>query len=110
MNIEIKTQADVDKVQKEFDDLLAVCKSQKIELSKNGLLMVEANRQINTLTELAISLSDTLKATHSVLGRKKDMFKGDDEMTVILNSLATFVLSSGAIKLGVVSNATDTEL
>ena len=94
-----------EELQKAFDDLTDACKKQKAQLKENVDVIEEAKKQIMNLTAGSIGLADTLKAVNSLLSRKKDLFKDDVEMNELLNSLATFVVSAGSIKLGVLSNA-----
>lgn len=92
-------------IQQSIDELVSVCNDQKKQLQQNINTISEAHQHIEKLTETSVGLSDSLKAIHLILGKKQDLFKGDDEMKEIMNTLSTFVLGSGAIKLGVLSNA-----
>jgi hypothetical protein len=107
LNIENKEEArkQLKVIQKEINSLVEVCNLQKTQLQENLTTMTDAEEQIKKLTDTAVGLSDSLKAIHQILGKKSDMFEGDVEMKAIIDSLATFVLGSGAIKLGVISNA-----
>jgi len=111
INLNNKEQAkeEVKKIQKAIDDLLGVCNDQKTQLQENVKVINEAEEHIKNLTDTSIGLSDSLKAIHQILGRKKDLFEGDEEIKAIMDTLSTFVLGSGAIKLGVLSNKKDKE-
>jgi len=62
-------------------------------------------KQIITLNKTSIDLTQALKGIHLTLGAKKDLWKDDMDMDILMTTLSTFVLSSSAIKAGVVSNA-----
>ena len=109
INLEIENKeeakAQLKIIQTAIDDLVNACNEQKKQLEENVKTITDAEELITNLTNTSVGLSDSLKAIHLVLGRKKDMFKGDVEMEAIIDELAKFVLGSGAIKLGVISNA-----
>ena len=111
LNIENKEEAkaQLKVIQKSIDELVDVCSEQKKQLQENIKTISEAEDHIKNLTDTSVGLSDSLKAIHTILGKKKDMFEGDEEMKAIMDSLATFVLGSGAIKLGVISAAKEME-
>lgn len=69
------------------------------EANENAAAFEKQNKE---LLEGSISMTETMKAIFSVLGQKKDLWKNDADMKIIMDSLATFVLSSGAIKMGVI--------
>jgi len=98
-----------EEVQKEFDALTDACNKQSTELKANGVAMEEAKMQIVNLTAGSVGLAGTIKAIHLLLGRKSDLFKDDKQMNELMREIATFVVSSGAIKLGVLSHAMDKE-
>ena len=85
-------------IQQQFDELLTVMKEQEKQLKENVIAM-------ENLTTTSVDLSDTIKNINIVLGSKKDLWAGDEVMNDLMNKLAHFVMSSGAIKLGVISNA-----
>lgn len=68
-------------------------------------LAEEYQKQTAILTKSNIDLMQALKNVHSVLGAKSDMFKGDEDFKVLMDSLATFVLGSSAIKAGVLNES-----
>ena len=107
INLKNKEQAaqEIKKVQTAIDELLDVCNQQKTQLQENIKTISEAEAHSKTLENSAVDMSDAMKAIHRILQSKKELFEGDQEMKAVLDSLATFVVSSGAIKLGVISNA-----
>lgn len=109
LNNKEKAAEEIKKIQKAIDDLIGVCKSQEQQLKDNVKVINEAEEHINTLQKTAVDLSDALKAVHRILQSKKEMFGTDKEIKELLDMLATFVVSSGAIKLGVISHAQDQE-
>ena len=70
-------------------------------------VLVNGVTHIGDTTDLTSALLDatgTIKVIFSLLGQKKDLFKNDTEMKELMDNLATFVLSPGVIKLGIMSN------
>ena len=96
-------------IQGAMDDFVDVINKQSAQLKENVVSIDEAKKQIVNLTAGSVGLADTIKAIHLLLGRKKDLFKDDKQMNELMNELATFVVSSGAIKLGVLSHAMEGE-
>jgi len=108
MKIEIdenNPQESVKKIQEAFDELVDVINQQKQNLLDNAKVIDDAKEQIENLTKSTIGFSDSLKGIHMTLQSKKDLFKDDMEMNELLTTLSTFVVSSAAVKLGVISNA-----
>lgn len=95
----------VKQIQDSIDELVLANTELKAQLNYNLEVIKSAEEQITNLTDTSVGLSDALKAVHRILQARKDQFKGDDEMKAVMDSLATFVVSSGAIKLGVISHA-----
>lgn len=95
----------LEKIQFAIDELLDVCNKQKAQLKENLEVMTTSEEQIINLTKASVDMADTIKAVHRILQARKEKFEGDDAMKTVMDSLATFVVSSGAIKLGVISNA-----
>ena len=112
MKIEINQenpQESVGKIQEAFDELVDVINQQKQQLLENVKVIDDASEQIKNLTNSAVDFSDALKGVHMTLQAKKELFKDDEEINELLNTLAKFVVGSSAIKLGVISNARDKE-
>lgn len=65
-------------------------------------IAAEYEEQTTLLHKTSSDLSDALKAIFSIMGKKKELWKNDEEINVIMDTLATFVLGSGTIKLGVI--------
>lgn len=107
LNIENKedAKAQLKIIQNEIDALVEVCESQKKMLKENIETISSSKETIVDLTNSTIAMADSLKALHRLLQARKELFVGDEQMQTIMNSLATFVLGSGAIKLGVLSEA-----
>jgi len=61
-------------------------------------------KHCETLQTTSNDLTEALKNVHIVLGSKKDLWKDDKQMIQLMENLGTFVLSSGAIKSGVMNN------
>lgn len=91
-------------IQKTINDLLEICQDQKKQLLENISVIDESKLQITNLTKSAVDLSDAIKNIQRLLGSKMDLLKGDEELMKLTESLNTFIVSSGAIKLGVISN------
>lgn len=88
--------------QKNHDECLEVCNAQKAQLAENLTTIKEAKEHIKNLEESVTGFVSALKSVHILLGARADKFKGDAEMKVVMDSLATLVMSSTAIKLGVI--------
>lgn len=104
-NNKAEAAANLKVVQNQFDELLDVMKQQEKQLKENVKTIDEAHKSITDLTNSSVGFSDALKNIHITLNNKKDLWEGDKEMQGLMEGLATFVVSSGAIKLGVISNA-----
>ena len=92
-------------IQESFDEIVKVNQEYKEELLKKNKIMEEAETVIADLQNSAIDLSDTIKAINMTLINKKNLFKGDEIMEDLLTTISKFMLSSSAIKLGVMSEA-----
>lgn len=91
-------------VQDAIDELVKSNNQVLLEAEKSNKISKEYQELNATLVQSNIDLVDTIKSIHRVLGRKIDLLQGDAEMTVLMNELAQFVMSSGSIKLGVMSH------
>jgi len=90
----------VDNVIKQRDELL-----NQAEISNK--VATEYQNHLFTVSKTVGDLTQAMKNIHVMLGSKKDLWQDDSEMNDLMNTISTFVMSSGAIKLGVLSNETD---
>jgi len=99
-----KAKEVIKKVQGVIDEL-TMASTEAIAMAKKANALAEEYESLNdALTQSTLDLSATIKAIHTLLGRKVDLFQGDAELLVLMNELAQFVMSSGAIKAGVISH------
>ena len=100
-----KAKEIVGKVQQAFTDL-SNSNLQSLEAAKQAQALVEAyENQVKVLTQGTISLSDSLKNVHLFFNSKKELWQNDKEVVEFMQHLSTWVVSSGAIKLGVLSES-----
>lgn len=100
---ETKAKEVIAKVQKAIDDLV-IANSQAQQAAKDALtLSNEYEKQVDLLLQANTDLADALKNIHIMLNAKRDLFKEDKEMVEFMEKLATWTLSSAAIKSGVIS-------
>jgi len=106
INFENKEEAmmQVKVLKDSYEEMCEVSKKQNEALKVANDQLESAAKTINTLTDAAMGTTEALKAVHTILGSKKDLWNNDKQINELMNSLSTFVLSSGAIKLGVISN------
>lgn len=90
---------EVKKIQGAIDELLSVCNDQKAQLQENVKTMTDAEKVITDLTSATKSFSEAFLNVQTVLHSKRELFEGDAEMKILLDSIATLTLESGNIKL-----------
>lgn len=95
----------VAQVQASIDDLIIVINRQKQELLSNVETMGEAEAHIIELGKSIEGLTDTIKNIFTVLGSKKDLWKKDNEMDELMNTISVFIMSSSTIKMGAKKDA-----
>ncbi len=102
--MKLDLNSDKKQMQKCFDDLIESNK-QSVSYAK------EIAEKLNESVELykaqlnaAIQLSDAIKNIHLMLNERIELFSNDNDMKKLLENLGEFVLSSGAIKMGVLSS------
>ena len=100
-----KARATIASIQKAIDELVLANKEVIKAAEDANKVAKDYEKQLGTLTQTNLDLADTLKSIHIVLGSKKDLWKDDNEMNELTKELAMFVMSSGAIKAGVFSEA-----
>ena len=99
-----KAEKVVKQIQFAIDELTLANQESMRQLKETLATIDQAEKQIKILTQANIDMTKTMKNLHIVLGTKKDLWKDDEEMNVVMNALAHFVTGSGAIKLGVIGN------
>jgi hypothetical protein len=98
-----KAKVIVQQVQKAFTEL-ANSNLQALNVAKQSqTLLADYEQQMKVLVNGNINLADALKNVHIFLNSKKDLWKADKEVQDFMQHLSTWVVSSGAIKLGVLS-------
>lgn len=98
-----KAKVVIKKVQDAIDEL--VISNQEWEKNAKEALKTakEYEAQVDKLLEANIDLSDALKNVHIFLNSKRDLFKKDKASVEFMEKLATWTISSSAIKAGVMS-------
>lgn len=106
INLDDKEQAaaKLKEIQGSFDELLSVMKMQEKQLKENAAVMEKAGQENKDLLDTAVGLADTIKSIYRLLNTKKEMWASDVQVNELMNQLATYMVSSSAIKLGVISN------
>lgn len=83
-------------------DVLVLANKKAIKIAEDAnRTSSEYEKHTKNLTKACADLTAALKSIHSVLGQKKELFADDKDMKILMDELATFVLGSGSIKLGV---------
>lgn len=98
-----KIQSQVQVIQEQIDELLGVIEKQQSELKNNADVMLNAQDRIETLLNTNKDLVEAIKNVHIYLGSQSDKFKGDEGFKILMEGLGVFIMSSGAIKAGVVN-------
>lgn len=104
LNDKEKARLELKRIQDEIESLLDVIATQKKEILRQVDVIDSAQNHIKSLEKSTVGLTEAMKSVHSILGSKSDLFKGDEEMKVIMESLGTFIMGSSSIKLGVLNN------
>ncbi len=106
LNDPTKAKAVVKRVQNVIDELVEA-NQEALQVAKDANANAdEYEKQCNNLNKSNQGLVEALKNVHIVLGSKIDLFKDDEGMNELMKELGKFIMSSGAIKSGVVKNAT----
>lgn len=100
---EAKAKQTISKVQKAIDDLVIANTAAKKAAEDAVALSDEYEKQVNLLLSANTDLADALKNIHIMLNSKRELFKEDAEMADFMAKLATWTLSSSAIKSGALS-------
>lgn len=98
----------IKKVQLAIDEIVKVREALFETANAANKIAAEYSKQVTTLTKTNFDLTTVLKSIHILFGQKYELIQGDTELKELANSLATFILSSGAIKQGVLPSESDT--
>lgn len=100
-----KAKEVVAKVQETVNELIAALKETKEAGAAANNLTKEYEARLITSEKTIVDLTTVIKNIHIVLGARRDAFAGDKGLLAIMEELDKFVMSSGAIKAGVIANA-----
>ena len=99
------TEANLKIMQAKFTELTNALEQQSTLLRENLDTIQESKAVTENLILATTNMSTTIKNIYTMLTVRKELFTDDKEMQKLLDELATFTLSSGAIKLAAVKNA-----
>jgi hypothetical protein len=99
-----KAKEVVKQVQGAIDELVLANQELKKQLEIDIKKFDEAAELIKNLQEATINATEVIKNLNIVLNSKRELFKDDEEMEVVMKALAHFVTGAGAIKMGVLAN------
>ena len=102
-------QESVEKIQKAIDEFVLIIQKQEKELKRNVETMDNSAKEIQALLGHVTGLANIIKGVYRVVQSKHELWHGDKEMEELNKNLATFVVSSDAIKLGVISKKLEEE-
>lgn len=89
-------------IQESFDEIIRINNEARATLKDNSIVIDDCIEKLNTLQTANGDLVQTLKNIHIMLNARVELFAKDEEMRALIETLGTFVTSSGAIKAGVI--------
>lgn len=100
----VAAHAVIKQIQTSMDELVLANEQLIAAADKSNEVATQYQAEIITANKTMLDLTDLVKAVHTVLGTKKDLWKDDAELNEMQAALSTFVVSGGAIRAGILQS------
>ena len=101
LNNREKATEQLAEVQKAFDDIMKINTEGQATLKENALVIDKAIISLNQMQNTQGDMVQIIKNVHIMLNARLEMFATDEEIKALITSLGSFIMSSAAVKAGV---------